>query len=35
VVHNPGGDVTVEVGETVILGGPTQWVADIEVDINP
>ncbi|MDQ1403820.1 MAG: diaminopimelate epimerase [Actinomycetota bacterium] len=32
VVHNPGGDLTVEVGETVVLSGPTQWVAMVEVE---
>jgi diaminopimelate epimerase len=32
-VHNPGGDLVVEVGETVTLSGPTQRIAVIEVDV--
>ncbi|GAC1478327.1 MAG: diaminopimelate epimerase [Acidimicrobiales bacterium] len=31
VVHNPGGDVTVELGETATLIGPAERVATIEV----
>jgi diaminopimelate epimerase len=32
VVHNPGGDVTVDVKEeTLVLTGPTQFVARVEV----
>jgi len=33
VVHNPGGALDVElVGDEAVLGGPTQFVATIEVD---
>jgi diaminopimelate epimerase len=32
VVHNPGGDVTVELREEgALLTGPTVWIADVEV----
>jgi diaminopimelate epimerase len=31
VVHMPGGEVSVSLGDTVLLTGPSQWVADIEV----
>lgn len=31
VVHNPGGDVTVELGETATLIGPAEKIATIEV----
>ncbi len=31
VVHMPGGDVSVSLGDTVLLTGPSQWVADVEV----
>jgi diaminopimelate epimerase len=32
VVHNPGGDVVVESdGESLLLSGPTQFIADVEV----
>jgi len=32
VVHNPGGDVTVELkDETALLTGPTVWIADLDV----
>jgi diaminopimelate epimerase len=32
VVHNPGGDVVVEAaGESMLLSGPTQFVARVEV----
>lgn len=31
VVHNPGGDVTVELGETAVLSGPAVLVAVVEV----
>ena len=31
VVHNPGGDVTVELGETATLIGPAEQIATIEV----
>ena len=30
-VHMPGGDVTVDVGETMVLHGPSVFIADIEV----
>ena len=34
VVHNPGGDVTVDTsGERVVLTGPTQFVARVEVPV--
>ena len=29
VVHNPGGDVTVELGDTVVLIGPAAHVATV------
>jgi diaminopimelate epimerase len=33
VVHNPGGDVTVELKEeNALLTGPTVWIADVEVE---
>jgi diaminopimelate epimerase len=31
VVQMPGGDVTVSLGDTVLLAGPSQWIADLEV----
>jgi diaminopimelate epimerase len=31
VVQMPGGDVTVSLGDTVLLTGPSQWIADLEV----
>jgi diaminopimelate epimerase len=31
VVHNPGGDVTVDVGDTVLLTGPAAVVATVEL----
>jgi diaminopimelate epimerase len=33
VVHNPGGDVTVELqqDDSALLTGPTVWVADVEI----
>ena len=31
VVQMPGGEVSVSLGDTVLLTGPSQWVADIEV----
>lgn len=35
VVHNPGGDVIVESdGETMLLTGPTQYVARVEVEVR-
>lgn len=33
-VHVPGGDLRVELGETVRLGGPVQHVFDVDVDVN-
>jgi diaminopimelate epimerase len=30
VVHNPGGDVTVDLGETAVLTGPAARVASVE-----
>ena len=30
-VHMPGGDVTVDIGDTMVLHGPSVFVADIEV----
>jgi diaminopimelate epimerase len=30
VVHNPGGDVTVDVGETTVLTGPAAFIATVE-----
>ena len=32
-VHMPGGDVRVELGDTVVLIGPSVWIADIDVDL--
>jgi diaminopimelate epimerase len=33
VVHNPGGDVTVELKDAVaLLTGPTVWIADVETE---
>ena len=34
-VHVPGGDLTVELGDTVRLGGPVVHVFDVEVDLEP
>jgi diaminopimelate epimerase len=33
-VHVPGGDLTVELGETVRLGGPVVHVFDVDVDLE-
>lgn len=33
IVHVPGGDLRVELGETVRLGGPVRHVFDVDVDI--
>jgi diaminopimelate epimerase len=33
-VHVPGGDLTVELGETIRLGGPVVHVFDVEVDVD-
>jgi diaminopimelate epimerase len=30
-VHNPGGDLTVELGETAVLTGEAVYVATVEV----
>ena len=30
-VHNPGGDLDVEVGETMLLAGPAEFVARVEI----
>jgi len=30
-VHNPGGDLDVEVGETILLTGPAEFVARVEI----
>ena len=36
VVHNPGGDVTVELkDDQALLTGETVWIADVEVDACP
>jgi len=31
-VHVPGGDLTVELGETIRLGGPVVHVFDVDLD---
>ena len=33
VVHVPGGDLTVELGDTVRLGGPVEHVFDVDIDL--
>ena len=33
-VHVPGGDLTVELGDTIRLGGPVVHVFDVEVDLS-
>ena len=33
-VHVPGGDLRVELGDTVRLGGPVQHVFDVEIDVD-
>jgi diaminopimelate epimerase len=33
-VHVPGGDLTVELGETIRLGGPVVHVFDVDVDLD-
>jgi diaminopimelate epimerase len=34
MVHVPGGDLTVELGDTIHLGGPVVHVFDVEVDLS-
>jgi diaminopimelate epimerase len=35
VVHVPGGDLVVELGDTIRLGGPVVHVFDVEVELPP
>jgi diaminopimelate epimerase len=35
IVHVPGGDLVVELGDTIRLGGPVVHVFDVDVTIDP